>query len=168
MGLPIGPIILSTNANKTIPNYLKSLKWAPSESLQTLATAMDVGNPSNMERLRHLVGDAKVLRNKIGVSSVEDNEIEEAIKKDHETFGFTTCPHTATATHVWRNLDTALQKHHWIIVATAHPAKFETIVEPLIEEKIPMPPDLANILSKTTSAVDIEPTLGGLSDALKG
>lgn len=166
MGLPIGPIILSTNANKTISDYFKSLKWLPRESLKTLASAMDVGNPSNMERLRNLIGEADVLRNKLGVCSVNDNEIKSAIKKDHEHLNFTTCPHTATATHVWRNLDSSLSKHHWIIVATAHPAKFETIVEPMIEQKVPLPPDLADILSRDTSFINIDPTLTSLSNVL--
>jgi threonine synthase len=62
MGLPIGPIILATNANRTIADYFETLEWLPRASLQTLASAMDVGDPSNMERLRHLVGEAEVLR----------------------------------------------------------------------------------------------------------
>ncbi|MDH4126796.1 MAG: threonine synthase, partial [Gammaproteobacteria bacterium] len=50
MGLPIAAIVLATNANRTIPDYLESLEWRPRASIQTLATAMDVGDPSNMER----------------------------------------------------------------------------------------------------------------------
>ena len=54
MGLPIGPIILATNANRTISDFFDTLQWVPRPSLQTLASAMDVGDPSNMERLRSL------------------------------------------------------------------------------------------------------------------
>ena len=58
MGLPVGPVILATNANRTIVDYFDTLKWLPRASVQTLASAMDVGDPSNMERLRGLMGDA--------------------------------------------------------------------------------------------------------------
>ena len=133
MGLPIGPIILATNANRTIADYFETLEWLPRASLQTLASAMDVGNPSNMERLRHLVGEADVLRERLGVISVDDDKIRASMQQDFEEFGFATCPHTATATWTWRHLDNDTAKgHDWILVATAHPATFETIVEPLI------------------------------------
>ncbi len=169
MGLPIGPIILATNANRTIADYFQSLEWLPRASLQTLASAMDVGDPSNMERLRALIGDADVLRQQLGVLSVSDEEIKVAMQQDFREFGFATCPHTATATHAWRKLDADLvDGHDWILVATAHPAKFETVVEPLIGEKIPLPAELADILSRPTRSVLIEPTLESLAAALPG
>jgi threonine synthase len=168
MGLPIGPVILATNANRTIVDYFETLEWLPRASLQTLASAMDVGNPSNMERLRYLVGEANVLREQLGVLSVNDQQIEESIRKDFREFGFATCPHTATATHTWRQLDADVaDAHDWILVATAHPAKFETIVEPLIGADVPVPPELEALLSRPTSAISIEPTLASLGTVLE-
>ena len=167
MGLPIGPIVLATNANRTISDYFETLQWIPRPSLQTLASAMDVGDPSNMERLRHIVGDASVLRQKLGVIAVTDDMIETAIRRDFQEFGFATCPHTATATHAWRALDEDLRLgHDWILVATAHPAKFETIVEPLIGENLALPRELAGILSRPSRFVDIDATAGALANAL--
>ncbi len=168
MGLPIGPVILATNANRTIADYFETLEWLPRASLQTLASAMDVGDPSNMERLRNLLGDAAVLRERLGVLSVDDAQIEDEIRRDFEEFGFATCPHTATSTWTWRQLDPALREQHdWILVATAHPAKFETIVEPLIGETVPLPPELAEILSRPSHAVSITPTLDELAAAMR-
>ena len=168
MGLPIGPVILATNANRTIADYFESLEWLPRASLQTLASAMDVGDPSNMERLRKLVGEADVLRDEMGVASVSDDEIRAAIRQDFDEFGFATCPHTATATHTWRNLPADVsEEYDWILVATAHPAKFETIVEPLIGEVIQLPPELAAILSRDAHAVSIEPNITSLAAALQ-
>jgi threonine synthase len=168
MGLPIGPIILVTNANKTIPDYFDSLKWLPRASLQTLASAMDVGDPSNMERLRSLIGEADILRDQLGVASVSDDEIKVAIRQDFDDFGFATCPHTATATHVWRELETDIaEQNDWILVATAHPAKFETIVEPLIGETLALPPELLDMLSRPAKAVSIDPDLPSLAAALQ-
>jgi len=129
---------------------------------------MDVGDPSNMERLRHLVGEADVLREKIGVLSVDDEQIKASIKQDFSEFGFATCPHTATATYTWRQLDPKLvAEHDWILVATAHPAKFETIVEPLIGEVVPVPPELDELLSREVSAQTIKPTLSALATVLE-
>ena len=168
MGLPIGPVILATNANRTIADYLDTLEWLPRPSVQTLASAMDVGNPSNMERLRGLLGEADVLRGKVGVRAVADADIEEEIRAARREFGFAICPHTATASHTWRNLDAEQRAEtHWILVATAHPAKFETIVEPLIGEQVPLPPELANILERPSRSVTVEPTLAALAGAME-
>ena len=167
MGLPIGPVILATNANRTIADYFETLQWLPRASLQTLASAMDVGDPSNMERLRHMVGEADVLREQIGVLSVSDEQIRASIRQDFVEFGFATCPHTATATFTWRKLDIDVaSRHDWILVGTAHPAKFETIGEPLIGAAIPVPPELQALLERPAHAVSIEPKLEALAEAL--
>ena len=167
MGLPIGPIILATNANRTIADYFATLEWLPRASLQTLASAMDVGDPSNMERLRSLLGDAEQLRERIGVLSVNDQQIEAAIRDDYRELGIVTCPHTATATHTWRQLDAELAAaHDWILVATAHPAKFETIVEPIIGEAVELPDGLAELLARPAHALSIEPDLASLASAM--
>jgi threonine synthase len=167
MGLPIGPVILATNANRTIADYIETLEWLPRASLQTLASAMDVGNPSNMERLRHLLGEADVLREQVSIVSVSDEQIETSIRQDFAEFGFATCPHTATATHTYRHLDAGLADGlDWILVATAHPAKFETIVEPLIGRSVPVPEELDALLSRPAYAVSIEPTLASLAKVL--
>ena len=167
MGLPIGPVILATNANRTIADYFETLEWLPRASLQTLASAMDVGDPSNMERLRHMVGDAEVLREQIGVLAVDDDRIRKTIKRDFAEFGFATCPHTATATCTYRELDEELAAaHDWILVATAHPAKFETIVEPLIGTSVPVPPELQRLLERPAHATSVEPSLAALAKVL--
>ena len=99
--------------------------------------------------------------------SVSDADIEAAIRQDHRDFGFATCPHTATATHTYRQLDQALRDNNdWILVATAHPAKFETIVEPLIGESVPVPAELAEILARPSRSVAIGADLAELSTAM--
>jgi threonine synthase len=168
MGLPIGPVVLAVNENRSIPDYLETLEWLPRASVKTLASAMDVGDPSNMERLRALLGDADKLREQIRVASVTDEQIKTSIRQDYADFGFATCPHTATATHVWRQMDEQQRSTaDWILVATAHPAKFETIVEPLIDATIPLPPELNAILSKPSHSVTIGPTLNALRHSMR-
>jgi threonine synthase len=164
MGLPIGPIVLATNANRAIAEYFDSLEWLPRPSVQTLASAMDVGDPSNMERLRGLLGDADVLRERLAVCSVDDSAIEQEIGRCYADFGFAVCPHTATGTWSWRQLDDSMRSaSHWIVAATAHPAKFETIVEPLIGASLPLPAELRDILSRPNRAVDSDATLAALT-----
>jgi len=168
MGLPIGPIVLATNANRTIPDYFETLEWLPRSSVQTLASAMDVGDPSNMERLRGLLGEAEVLRERISVAAVDDEQIRESIRIDYAEFGFATCPHTATATHAWRQMSAQERAAtDWVLVATAHPAKFETIVEPLIGTTVELPAELEAILSKPSRSVTIEPSLDALTESMR-
>jgi threonine synthase len=167
MGLPIGPVVLATNANRSIADYLRSEKWQPRPSIATLASAMDVGDPSNMERLRRLLGDAASLRTQLVVVSVTDEEIREEIQLSYRESALAVCPHTATAIHAWRNMEAGVRDSgHWILVATAHAAKFETIVEPLTGSAIPLPAELAELLSRPSRNVLIEPTRSAFAAAL--
>ena len=159
--------MLATNANRIIPDFLAGEDWLPRDSVQTLASAMDVGNPSNMERLRFLFGEAEQLQGLVSAVSVSDAEIEDEIRRNFSEFGLATCPHTATATHAWRQLSAEQRiASDWIMVATAHPAKFETIVEPIIGQAIPLPEEMARILSRQRRYVEIEPDLQAMAVAL--
>ena len=114
-----------------------------------------------------MVGEADVLREQIGVLSVTDEQIRQSIREDFRAFGFATCPHTATATYTWRTLDEDLATaHDWILVGTAHPAKLETIVEPLIGVAVPVPPELQVLLDRPAHALAIEPNLDALTEVL--
>ncbi|MDP6436766.1 MAG: threonine synthase [Gammaproteobacteria bacterium] len=167
MGFPVADMILATNANRTIPDYLDSGNWEPRSSVATLASAMDVGDPSNMERLRQLWGDADALREKLRSFSVSDDEIREQIRTEFARSGLICCPHTATGFHVYRNLLAQERKgNHWIIVATAHAAKFDDIVEPLVGEAIPVPDELARILEWPSHFDTIEPDISEITARL--
>jgi threonine synthase len=151
-GVPIESIVLAVNANKTIPNYLETGEYKPSASIHTLANAMDVGAPSNMERLFNLYGDIDVFRQFVTSYSVSDEEIKETIKKTYKETSYIICPHTACAKKVY---ETHYKNKPSIIVSTAHPAKFETIVEPLIGKTIPVPESINDILSKEGSFINV-------------
>ncbi len=146
MGLPIGEIVFATNANRTIPDYLATGNWQPRPSVNTLASAMDVGDPSNMERLTALYGEFDELRRAVSAYPVGDKEIVAQIKADYAKGGQIWCPHTATAAWTYAHLPPAKRGGDWILVATAHPAKFEATVEPAIGTTIPIPATLQAIL----------------------
>ena len=167
-GLPIGEIVLASNANLTVPEFLASGEWRPRPSTPTLASAMDVGNPSNMERLRWLFPDVAVLRQKVAAQSVSDEEIRATIRRDHRELGQIWCPHTATAACVYRRLEPARRARRWVVVATAHPAKFDDVVEPLIGANVPVPESLAALLALPSRQVEIEAGLEPLRAALAG
>jgi threonine synthase len=167
LGLPIGRIVLAHNANRTVPDFLQSGAWRPRPSVPTLASAMDVGTPSNMERLRALFPDVAQVRDAVQAASVSDEQIRARISGDFRKYGKAWCPHTATAAEVYERLaSNERQGVRWVLVSTAHPAKFHEIVEPLIGQRIEMPESLAKLFSRPVSCADLEPTLAALSGAL--
>ena len=163
MGLPLREIILATNANDAITKYFASGWWEPHPTITTLANAMDVGNPNNIERLLDLHPDITELRQNAQSFSVSDKEIVDTIAHDYGCFQRAWCPHTATAVQVRRRLSSP----HWIIVATAHPAKFDSVVEPLIGRSLSMPPSLAQIFDAPSRFEEIDPEFEALKEALQ-
>jgi threonine synthase len=167
IGLPIGDIVLAHNANRTVLDYFGSGEWKPRPSVATLASAMDVGNPSNMERVRSLLPDVADLRAAATAYSVEDSQIRARIRMDFDRYGRAWCPHTAVAAEVYERLDPERRrKGRWILVATAHPAKFREIVEPLIGRQLPVPEGLARLFARPTECVEISADLAALRGAL--
>lgn len=153
MGAPIERIVLAVNENKTIPEYLESGEYLPRPSVKTLANAMDVGAPSNMERLFDLFTTYDEFKANVSSWSVSDDEIRETIKTVYGETGYILCPHTACGEKVRRD---HFENEPTIIVSTAHPAKFETIVEPLIETTVAIPENLFAISQKPSSAKEIK------------
>jgi threonine synthase len=167
MGLPIGPIELAHNANLTVPHYLETGEWRPRPSVATLASAMDVGNPSNMERLENLHPDWRELARQVKAHTVSDDEIRARIAQDFNAYGECWCPHTATAAEVYGQLPAGSRHdHHWVLVATAHPAKFNEIVEPLIGRAVEVPGELGELLELPSHYERIEPELESLVEIL--
>jgi threonine synthase len=168
IGLPIGRIVLAHNANRAVPDFLESGEWKPRASIPTLASAMDVGAASNMERLRALFPDLESVRGAVRAESVTDEQIKSRIANDYRQYGRTWCPHTATAAEVWARMSqTERADGRWVLVSTAHPAKFREIVEPLIGERIAMPESLAKLFERPVSCANLEPELRALSGALQ-
>ena len=153
MGLPVGEVRLACNSNATLPEFFAGRDYAPREAVATLANAMDVGAPSNFERLRWTFGNDDVaLRHAVHAVSVDDARIRHTIAHHASTDGEVFCPHTATAMHVLDNLRASGNTAPWAVVATAHPAKFEKVVEPLVGRSIPVPSALAAMLERPAEA----------------
>jgi threonine synthase len=168
IGLPIGRIVLAHNANRAVPDFLSSGNWQPRASIPTLASAMDVGSPSNMERLRALFPDIESVRGAVRALSVSDAEIQARIASDYRQYGKVWFPHTATAAEAYARMGAEERAAgRWILVSTAHPAKFREIVEPLIGQRIEMPESLAKLFSRPASAAELQPALAALTGELE-
>lgn len=167
MGLPVGELQLACNANPTLPEFFAGADYAPREAVATLANAMDVGAPSNFERLRWTLGDDTALRRTLTAASVGDAAIRRAITLHAREHGEVFCPHTATAMHVLDALREQGDVRDWAVVATAHPAKFESVVEPLTGQAVAVPPALAAMLQRSASAAPLAATAAALGQWLR-
>lgn len=163
-GMPIGDVVLATNANRVLPKFLSTGCYEPTASLATLANAMDVGRPSNLERLRHrFEAPAEVVQ----ADWVDDSTIRDTIRETHAETGAVVCPHTACGLAVLKRRRKCGDGRPWVVAATAHAAKFAEVVEPLVGGSPPIPPPLAELLSRPSSAAPMEASLAALGDALE-
>jgi threonine synthase len=167
MGAPIGEIVLAHNINRTVPDYLREGTLRVRASVPTISNAMDVGDPSNLERLTALYPSLGALRTAIDAVWVDDEATRARIRTDFAHYGRIWCPHTAVAAEAHARLKASRRAaSRWLLVATAHPAKFRETVAPLIGESVPMPENLARLFDRPSNATEIEPDIEALRRAL--
>ena len=162
-GLPIGKVMLATNANRALVALAATGRYEPAATVATLANAMDVGAPSNAERL---LARFPQVRHAVDADWVDDDAIRETIRTTHATHGQAICPHTACGMEVLRRLRARGDVGTWIVAATAHPAKFDTVVEPIIGAQVPVPAPLAALLARPAHADPLPPESAALARAL--
>jgi threonine synthase len=166
-GLPIARFVAATNVNDVVPAYLSSGRFEPRRSVPTIANAMDVGNPSNFERMLWLYGgDHAAMRRDVAASSHTDDEVKATIKKVFERRGYLLDPHSAIAYLGLTRYLRSAGNGTGILLATAHPAKFREVVEPVIGRAIETPAPLADALARPRYILRIEPTKEALSEVL--
>lgn len=162
MGAPLAGFVAATNVNDTVPRYLQTGAYEPRPSVATVANAMDVGAPSNFERLRWFFGgDLTAMRRMIAANVHPDDEVRGAIAELHRRHGYIADPHTAIA---YLGAVQASASH---LLSTAHPAKFGNVVEPAIGGTVPMPAPLAQALARPRFVERIGPTLSELGSILE-
>ncbi|MBA3270342.1 MAG: threonine synthase, partial [Acidobacteria bacterium] len=161
LGAPIHRFVAATTINDTLPRYLQTGEYAPRPSVPTLASAMDVGHPSNVERMQWLFnGDVGAMRAMITPSVHTDEDVRRTIRQVFDQFGYVCDPHTAIA---YAGLSSFTDDNYpTAFLATAHPAKFKEIVEPLIRAHVPLPRELGEALARVRMVECIGPTLDAL------
>jgi threonine synthase len=169
LGLPVARFVAATNVNDVIPEYLETGVFRPRASRPTLSNAMDVGNPSNFERIRHLYGgDLDALRGDLAGSRHTDAEVEAAIRDVHREHGYLLDPHTAVG---WLAIRAVRGEHPGapgVVLATAHPAKFPAAVEAALGAAIAVPPALAAPMSRPETVREIAADYAELRRLLLG
>ncbi len=157
LGLPVRNFIAATNENDIIPKYLSTGLFEPKPSIQTISNAMDVGNPSNFERLLSLFGSTWNNESvNIKSYSINDKETQNGIKNTYNQYGYLIDPHTAVGYEVY--LKNKNKISNGIILSTAHPSKFDKNIYAELASKIEIPERLSNLeaLEKNSIKISIE------------
>ena len=154
MGLPVKRFIAANNANDIFYNYLQSGVYSPKPSVQTLANAMDVGDPSNFARILDLYGNSHVdIAAHIGGATYKDEQIAETLKDVYEKTGYLLDPHGACG---YRALQEQLAADEYgVFLETAHPAKFKEKVDAIIDGDIDIPAKLRAFMEGTKQSEPI-------------
>ena len=166
-GLPVQHFIAACNANDIVYKYLQTENYVPQKSVATLSNAMDVGDPSNFVRILELFDKEFIsLKNVMSSYSISDKETKEIIKEVYLIKNYLLDPHGAVG---YSGLKKYLQQHpglKGIFLETAHPVKFYDVVEPLIQETVPMPIAINDLLKKEKKSITMQPKYEDLKDYL--
>lgn len=166
-GLPVNHFIAACNANDVVPAYLQSGEYITKQSVATLSNAMDVGDPSNFVRIMEIFGNIFAdLKNVVTSYSIGDEETRSTVKEVFSETGYLLDPHGAVG---YLALKKYLQLHpgnQGIFLETAHPVKFYDVVEPIIQQPVPMPGKINDLLKKKKQSIKMEPEYGALRDYL--
>ena len=145
-GLPVNHFIAACNSNDVVPEFMNSGKYNPKASVSTISNAMDIGDPSNFVRLIKLFGnDFEQIKNVITSYSIDDKITLATISEVYNKYNYLLDPHGAVA---YRSLQNYLEQHlgqKGFILETAHPVKFNTVVESAIGKKISVPDSVKHL-----------------------
>jgi threonine synthase len=169
IGLPVAQFVAATNVNDAVPRYLRSGRYEPHPSISTVANAMDVGAPSNFERVQALyAGDIAALRRDVVGFAYDDARVVAEIGRVYRAHQYLLDPHSAIAWLALRDRLADEPDAQGVFLATAHPAKFREVVEPAIGASIELPHALAEALVRPRQSVSMPADYGALSEFLRG
>ena len=169
LGLPVERFVAATNVNDAVPRYLKSGLYDPKDSVRTVANAMDVGAPSNFERMQAMYGAGlEALRADIAGFAYDDARVVAEIADVFRRHRYLLDPHGAIG---WLAVNDALRAAPagtpGVFLATAHPAKFREVVEPAIGSRLQLPPVLAEAVTRPRHSIRLPNSYAGLHDLLR-
>ena len=154
MGLPIKHFIAANNANDIFYNYLLSGIYSPKASIQTIANAMDVGDPSNFARILDLYKSSHTeICNHISGATYTDDEIAATMKKCYEQTGYVLDPHGACGYQALK--DNLKEGETGVFLETAHPAKFKEKVDAILSTDIEIPTRLADFMKGKKQSLEM-------------
>jgi threonine synthase len=154
MGFPIANFIAATNANDVVPQYFSTGEYHTKPSVQTISNAMDVGNPSNMERIFSLFeNDLTNIKKHLTAYSVSDEDTKKTMQLLNDKQSYIADPHTAVGVFVANKFSPDTPN---LVMATAHPAKFKDDVENVLGIEISLPRQLSDLLDMDSLKINID------------
>ena len=157
LGMPIKHFIAATNVNDTVPEFMKSGEYNPKPSTATISNAMDVGDPSNFIRIRHLHQDnLNLLRKNLSSFSFTDYETKEAMKAIHQKSCYIADPHGAVGYLGLKAYQKEDTNTYGVFLETAHPVKFLDIVEDTLNVELAIPLQIKGVLGKDKNSIKIK------------
>ena len=165
MGLPVKRFIAANNANDIFYNYLQTGKYEPKASIQTLANAMDVGDPSNFARIYDLHnGSHEAITGYISGATYKDEQIRATMQQCYNETGYTLDPHGACGYQALKDL--LKDGEVGVFCETAHPAKFKEKVDEIIGIDVEIPERLADFMKGTKQSVPLGKDFAGFKKFL--
>ena len=165
MGLPVKRFIAANNANDIFYNYLQTGKYEPKASIQTLANAMDVGDPSNFARIYDLHnGSHEAITEYISGATYKDEQIRATMQQCYNETGYTLDPHGACGYQALKDL--LKDGEVGVFCETAHPAKFKEKVDEIIGIDVEIPERLADFMKGTKQSVPLGKDFAGFKKFL--
>ena len=154
MGMPVKRFIAANNRNDVFFQYLNSGVYTPKASVQTIANAMDVGDPSNFARVLDLYGHShEAIKNDISGCTYTDEQISETLLDCYRKHGYLLDPHGAVG---YRALSEYLESDEvGVFLETAHPAKFKDTVDRILGEEISIPEKLQAFMKGTKQSINL-------------
>ena len=160
MGLPVGGFVAASNLNDVVPEFLRTGVYRPRPSVQTPASAMDVGAPSNFERMLWLCGgDPERLRSELEGFRCDNAGIRRTIDELYERYGYFSDPHSA----VGYAASMAIGKPGFYL-STAHPAKFGEVIASVTGSRVPLPDRLSVLTQRPQHSDPLAVDLAALED----
>lgn len=169
MGMPVDRFIAATNMNDVVPEYLERGVYAPRPSVATISNAMDVGSPSNFARMQWVFeNDVRAMRKEMIGTRVSEEETKQTMREVFDQHAYMLDPHGAVAYSALASFLASHPEAHGIVFATAHPAKFQQVVEETLHTSVELPIELQACLKKESHSVKVSSTLDALKAWLLG
>ena len=157
LGMPVKHFVAATNINDTVPEFMKTGKYEPKPSSTTISNAMDVGDPSNFIRIRHLFDDDfNALTQQLSSYTFTDDETREAMRKIYSKSSYIADPHGAVGYLGLKKYQKENSNTYGIFLETAHPVKFLPVVNDTLEINPSIPEQIERIMHKEKVSIPAE------------
>ena len=156
LGMPVKHFIAATNVNDVVPRFMETKSYDPKPSIATISNAMDVGDPSNFIRIRHMFkDDFNTLSTNLSAYSFTDEQTKEAMLELYNDFSYVADPHGAVGFLGLKKYQESNPNTYGIFLETAHPVKFLDTVEDTIKENIDIPEKILKQMNKKKKSINI-------------